>query len=99
MCSRSTVEWGLGGNCYIAVELCAKKGYKAITSISEIKLKRALEVYTTADFEVFKTTRIANYLAKPLKGNKIDLSIMAGRNWIFEWKDRWEAWKRTEGAQ
>ena len=56
---------------------------KPIISITEIEFTRALKLYQKAGFEIFKTTKIANFL---IKNNKnYDLS----RNWIIDWEKKW----------
>jgi putative acetyltransferase len=73
------------------IRLCKKKGHMAIVSISPFSLKRAFEVYSRAGFKVFKTTKLDNYLIKPLGEYELDFPELAKRDWIFIWKDsRWQ---------
>jgi L-amino acid N-acyltransferase YncA len=72
------------------ISLCEQRVYKAIVAISELELKRALNIYLSTGFRVFKTTDKANFLVKHLDQKRRPLEWFAGKDWVFDWQGgRW----------
>lgn len=81
------------------LELAKNKGFAAVVLTSEVKLKRALKLYLSAGFRIFKTTALSeyqvNYLVKFLdqKAEKRhSLTELAKKDWVFDFNGKcWKA--------
>lgn len=81
------------------LELAKNKGFAAVVLTSEVKLKRALKLYLSAGFRIFKTTALSeyqvNYLVKFLdqKAEKRhSLTELAKKDWVFDFDGKcWRA--------